>query len=106
MAIYDNNFSKIGRRIWDLHILDVECMPELNREMGVDIGIITTPAGAAQYVADRMVASGVRVILNFSPSRITVPKGVIVRNVDLTQELQILCYYLPESKSAESRVTG
>jgi redox-sensing transcriptional repressor len=63
----------------------------------VEIGIITTPAPAAQAVADRMVQSGVRAILNFAPTRITVPRGIVVRNVDLTQELQILCYYLPES---------
>ena len=95
VAIYDNNFSKIGRRIWDLEILDIERMPELNTTMDVQIGIIATPAGAAQDVADRMVKSGVLVILNFAPTRVTVPKGVIVRNVDLTQELQILCFYLP-----------
>lgn len=96
VAIYDNNFSKIGRRVWDLEILDIERMEEINAEMGVQLGIITTPAASAQYVADRMVASGVKVILNFAPARVTVPKGTTVRNMDLTQELQILCYYLPE----------
>ncbi len=100
VAIYDNNFSKIGRKIWDLEIQDVERMEELNAEMGVQIGIITTPAGAAQSVAERMVSSGVKVILNFAATRIAVPKGVIVRNVDLTQELQILCYYLPAEADA------
>lgn len=97
VAIYDNNFSKIGRRIWDLEIEDVERMTELNAVMDVQIGIITTPAAAAQKVADLMVASGVKVILNFAATRVSVPKGVVVRNVDLTQELQILCYYLPAS---------
>jgi len=96
-AIYDNNFSKIGRRLWDLEILDIEQMPTLNVDMGVHVGLITTPAHAAQSVADIMVASGVKVILNFAPTRITVPKGLVVRNVDLTKELQILCYYLPAS---------
>lgn len=69
--------------------------------MKVNVGIITTPAGSSQYVADKMVASGVRVILNFSPTRVTVPKGITVRNVYLTQELQILCYYLPERMKDE-----
>ncbi len=95
VAVYDNNFSKIGRRIWDLEILDIEQMPALNAEMGIQLGIITTPAASAQAVADQMVASGVLVILNFAPTRVSVPRGVVVRNVDLTQELQILCYYLP-----------
>ena len=103
VAIYDNNFSKIGRRMWDLEIFDIERMPEINAGMGVRIGIITTPAAAAQYVADMMVASGVLVILNFSPTRVTVPKEVVVRNVDLTQELQILCYYLPSANPEQTR---
>ena len=102
VAIYDNNFSKIGRKIWDLEIQDVERMPELNATMGAQIGIITTPANAAKSVADRMVSSGVKVILNFATSRITVPKDVVVRNVDLTQELQILCYYLPQNERVKS----
>lgn len=102
VAVYDNNFSKIGRKIWDLEILDAERMVELNAEMGVQIGIITTPASAAQAVAERMVSSGVKVILNFAAARITVPKDVVVRHVDLTQELQILCYYLPGERRAKS----
>jgi len=102
VAIYDNNFSKIGRKIWDLEILDIEKMPTLNAEMDVRIGVITTPAAAAQEVADRMVASGVRVILNFAPARVNVPRDIVVRNVDLTQELQILCYYLPATEGVDA----
>jgi redox-sensing transcriptional repressor len=79
-------------------------MVEINADMGVQVGIITTPAGSAQYVADQMVASGVRVILNFAPTRVSVPKGTVVRNMDLTQELQILCYYLPEHDGRQAGV--
>ena len=97
-AIYDNNFSKIGRRIWDMEILDMERMSEINVDMRVRIGIIATPGSSAQYVADCMVASGVQVILNFAPARVTVPPGVTIRHMDLTQQLQILCYYLPDEE--------
>ena len=55
--------------------------------------MISTPAAAAQQVADAMVAAGVRSILNFAPAALTVPKGVSVRKVDLAVELQILTYY-------------
>ncbi|HUT75438.1 MAG TPA: redox-sensing transcriptional repressor Rex [Armatimonadota bacterium] len=94
-AIYDNNFNKIGRKAWDLEILDIHHMPEINRGMGVRIGIIATPAAAAAEVAAMMARSGVKVILNFAPVRFPAPAGTVVRNVDLTQELEILCYYLP-----------
>jgi redox-sensing transcriptional repressor len=94
-AIYDNNFNKIGRKVWDLEILDVHHMPEINREMNVRLGIIATPAGAAREVADIMARSGVKAMLNFAPVRIPPPPGTVVRNVDLTQELEILAYFLP-----------
>ena len=59
----------------------------------VAIGIIATPGQAAQDVADQLVAAGVRSILNFSPSVLSVPDGVGVRRVDLAVELQILSFY-------------
>jgi len=94
-AIYDNNFSKIGRKVWALEILDVERMPEINREMNVRLGLIATPGGAAREVAEIMARSGLQAILNFAPIRLAAPPGMVLRNVDLTQELEILCYFLP-----------
>lgn len=57
------------------------------------IGVITTPAEAAQQVCDRMVAAGLRSILNFAPAVLHVPEGVEVRKVDLAVELQILAFH-------------
>jgi redox-sensing transcriptional repressor len=62
-------------------------------EHGVAIGVIATPAAAAQDVADRMVAAGITSILNFAPTVLTVGEGVDVRKVDLSIELQILAYH-------------
>ncbi len=63
------------------------------RDQGVAIGVIATPAAAAQDVADRMVACGITSILNFAPAVLVVPAGVDVRKVDLSIELQILAYH-------------
>ena len=57
------------------------------------VGVIATPANAAQHVADRMVAAGITSILNFAPGVLAVPDGVDVRKVDLSIELQILAYH-------------
>jgi redox-sensing transcriptional repressor len=59
----------------------------------VSIGVIATPAAAAQGVCDRLVAAGVTSILNFAPVVLTVPSGVDVRKVDLSIELQILAFH-------------
>jgi redox-sensing transcriptional repressor len=63
------------------------------REHAVAIGVIATPALAAQDVADRMVACGITSILNFAPIVLAVPEQVDVRKVDLSIELQILAYH-------------
>ncbi|MCD6639049.1 MAG: redox-sensing transcriptional repressor Rex [Nocardioides sp.] len=76
--------------------IDVRSFDDLDRivvEHGVSIGVIATPAVAAQDVADRMVAAGITSILNFAPGVLTVPEGVDVRKVDLSIELQILAYH-------------
>ena len=63
------------------------------RSSGAHIGVIATPADAAQGVCDRLVAAGVRSILNFAPVVLVVPEGVEVRKVDLAVELQILAFH-------------
>lgn len=68
-------------------------LEQITRDHGVAIGVISTPARAAQDVADRMVACGISSILNFAPTVISVPDGVDVRKVDLSIELQILAYH-------------
>ncbi len=59
----------------------------------VSIGVIATPAVAAQDVCDRLLAAGVTSILNFAPVVLNVPSGVDVRKVDLSIELQILAFH-------------
>ena len=63
------------------------------RAEAIAIGIIATPSSGAQDVTDRLVAAGVRSILSFAPSIVTVPEGVVLRKVDLALELQILSFY-------------
>ncbi len=60
---------------------------------GAHIGVIATPAESAQDVCDRLVAAGIRSILNFAPVVLSVPEDVEVRKVDLAVELQILAFH-------------
>ena len=60
----------------------------------IDIAILTVPAQRSQDVVNDLVAAGIKGILNFTPARITAPTDVLVQNVDLTNELQTLIYFL------------
>ncbi len=93
VAILDTAESKIGTIIGSLQVQPLDRLEDAVVERGASIGIIATPADAAQDVADRFVDAGVRSILNFAPAVLKRPSGVEVRRVDLSTELQILAYH-------------
>jgi redox-sensing transcriptional repressor len=92
-ALVDADREKIGERVGELEVVHIDDLPELVRAQSIAIGLIATPATAVQDVADRMVAAGIRSILNFAPAPVAAPPGVSIRSVDLAVELQILAYY-------------
>ena len=85
--------ERVGERIGPVTVEHIDHLSEIVRRDDVAIGVICTPAAAAQEVADRMVTAGIRSILNFAPAVIAVPDHVSVRKVDRSIELQILAYY-------------
>ncbi len=92
-GLVDIDPAKIGERIGDLEVVHLDELSELVRDRRVAIGLIATPAAAAQSVADRMIDSGIRSILNFAPAAVTGSPGTSIRSVDLAVELQILAYH-------------
>jgi redox-sensing transcriptional repressor len=92
-VIYDVDPSRIGQSIGGLTIRDLVDMPADRTEGVFEMAILAVPAAAAQQVADALVGTGITSILNFAPTRVDVPKSVAVRQVDLSNELQILSYY-------------
>jgi redox-sensing transcriptional repressor len=93
VALVDADPARVGERIGDLRVRHVDELSRIVEDLDVAIGVIATPAAAAQEVADRLVDAGVRSVLNFAPAMIAVPPGVSVRKVDLAVELQILAFY-------------
>jgi redox-sensing transcriptional repressor len=93
VALVDTDPARVGERVGDRTISPYGEMASIVRDHGVAIGVIATPAGAAQAVCDDLVAAGVTSILNFAPAVLSVPQGVDVRKVDLSIELQILAYH-------------
>ena len=76
-----------------LTVQPIDELEDVVRSGGVSIGVIATPAGAAQDVCNALVAAGVTSILNFAPAVLQVPDGVDLRKVDLALELQILSFH-------------
>lgn len=97
-AIVDVDARKVGSRIGGTSIESMDDLESIVADHGIEIGIIATPSTQAQAVGERLAGAGVRSILNFAPTVISVD-GVEVRRVDLSTELQILAYHLQERET-------
>jgi redox-sensing transcriptional repressor len=93
VALLDADAVRQGEVVAGLPVRAFDELGAIVREHQVAIGVIATPAHAAQHVCDQMVESGIRSVLNFAPALLVVPDGVDVRKVDLATELQILAYH-------------
>lgn len=90
VVAFDNRRSVQGKTINGKMVLSMGKMADLLKRLGIKLAVLTVPAEAAQGVADKLVAAGVRGILNMSPVHLSVPKGVIVRYTDISMELALM----------------
>jgi len=93
-AVFDSDPAKIGQPWGELRVLPDAGMERVLVEKGIEIAIVAVPAAAAQGVVDRVVASGVRAVLNFAPARLRVPEHVALRSVDMVVEMEGLTFAL------------
>jgi redox-sensing transcriptional repressor len=95
VAVLDNDPAKIGTPLGDLTVGDVRHLVDVVRENEVVVGVIASPAKAAQGLADELVDAGVQIIFNYSGTLLRTPPEVTVHTsspaVDL---LHALYYYL------------
>lgn len=104
--VFDRDPAKIGTVVGGRRVLPLEVLGEVVARDEVRLGIIATPAEAAQEVADALVAAGVEGLLNFAPRRLELPRRVIVSEVDLTMSLAQLALLVSLSRDrAAARLT-
>jgi len=92
--IFDTDPAKIGQALGGLEILDEAFMVPTLKQRDLRLAMLAVPAGAAQSAADKLVEAGVKGILNYAPTSLSVPEGVRVQHIDPVVNLQRMTYYL------------
>ncbi len=93
-GLFDIDPEKIGQLVDGVTIEHVDALAERVREKGIRMALITVPAAVAQNAANSAVSAGVRAILNFAPTRVSVPSDVRLHDADVTLDLHHLAYFL------------
>lgn len=101
-SVIDADPAKVNARLGDVRIRSARELENVVREDGTDLVIVAVPAAAAQEVADRVIAAGVKAMLNYAPVQLRVPGDVALRNVSMLVELESLSHALVRTRGASS----
>lgn len=94
VGLFDEDTKKLNKQIAGLTVSPLSEMKNICEKYNVAIGIIATPEEVAEEIANKLVDCEIKSILNFAPAMLKNKPGIQIRSVDLSQELQILSYYL------------
>jgi redox-sensing transcriptional repressor len=103
VAAFDADPALVGKEVGRVRIRSVDELDEFLRREPVDIGIVAVPARVAQEVVDRLVAAGVRAILNYAPTTAHVPPDVSIRHIDPVLAMQSMTYHLKQRQSSSAK---
>jgi len=92
--IFDNDPQRIGTKIEEFIVQDMQNLVSLIKKSDIKIAMLTVPAAAAQAVTNDLVNAGIKAILNYAPITLAVPDDVHVQSVDPVIYLQKMTYYL------------
>ncbi len=96
VAAFDNDKNKIGKKIADCKIRPMKGMKPFVKSRMIRLAILTTPADVSQKLVDRLVAAGVKAIWNFTPTLLTAPPSVLVRDEHISLGLSEIIHHLKE----------
>lgn len=94
VCLLDADPRLTGRRYERLEVRPIGELVSVVQDHRAEIAVVAVPAEAAQSVVDRLLAAGVRGILNFAPVALRVPPQVSLVAVDLSIQLEQISHQL------------
>lgn len=96
VAAFDNDKKLKGRKVAGCVVKPMQALKPFIEKHDIRLAIITTPATVSQHLADRLVEMGVKAIWNFSPTRLIVPEGVLVRDEHISLGFAEIAHHLSQ----------
>ncbi|MDN5342465.1 redox-sensing transcriptional repressor Rex [Oceanotoga sp. DSM 15011] len=102
VTAFDNDEKKIGNMIVPgVKIERIQDIEKIIKTYNVEIAVLSVPVNAAQEVVDILLEAGIKGILNFTPTSLSVPENISVEDVDFVISLKSLTF---EIASAENEL--
>ncbi|MHB1254363.1 MAG: redox-sensing transcriptional repressor Rex [Candidatus Humimicrobiaceae bacterium] len=92
--VFDNNENIVGKKISGKEIMDISFMKTIIKEKSLRVAILAVNTDAAQIVANQLVDSGIKVIINYTSVPVKVPSHINIQAADPIEILLHTLYYL------------
>ena len=96
VAAFDTDPDRIGQSVGGKEIFPLSKLEDICRRLHIRLGMITVPAKEAQGVCDRMIGSGILAMMNFTPTHLKVPEGILLHHENIASSLALLSKNLTE----------
>lgn len=106
VAAFEKDPEKVGGEIGGVLIQPVRSLKAYVKKHEIRMAILTTPVSASQKITDRLVDAGVKVVWNFSPTRLHAPADVLVRNEHISLGLAEVAYHLNQFNREREETLG
>jgi len=92
-AVFDTDLEKVGQPIGHVAVSEYSTLRDSVRDKNIIVGVLAVPAAGAQRAADDLVASGVKIIFNYSEALLETPSDVTVHTSNPAVELLYALYF-------------
>jgi redox-sensing transcriptional repressor len=92
-AVFDKDEAKIGDSIGNVVVSEYGGLQDAVRDKNIIVGVLAVPASAAQSAANDLVASGVKIIFNYSEALLETPADVTVHTSNPAVEVLYALYF-------------
>ncbi len=92
VALFDTNPEKIGTTNNNVICYSVDRIPEIIKRYNIDMALLTLPPQFAQRTANQLVESGVKGIINYTSSILSV-EGAFLEQYDMIASLEKVAYF-------------
>jgi redox-sensing transcriptional repressor len=96
VAAFDTNPDKINSQYEGVHCYNLNSLGEIIQKENITIAILTVPVEEAIGVADQLMQSGIKGILNYTSKALNVPDGIYLEEYDMVTSLEKVAFFVKE----------
>ena len=97
-AIFDSDPEKQKQIFEGIQISSISDAEKVILQNDIEIVILAVPVKVAQELTNIFVKNGIKAFLNFAPKSLKVPEDVLVKNENMSIELEALSFFLTNQK--------